>query len=422
MNEAQATVEIPKGQPEQLRSAANRYTGIDQALSASETQLMNAPLSVSSWQGRSSILYAWVAAEHAAAVRSQRGSVQAARIATDDYADALGDARRAARAAQNDEEDAIRLISQLKSKIADEEREQETATAAIALATIDLAADALTAGGASGAQDRLTRATEALGASQDRERRLRTRLEEQRDALARARRRGDDATDQARTAAIAYAAGMETAAGVPPMIAVVGPPARALGGGQRTTLRRPRDIKAQPTSSPARDSDPFFDFDPLTAFGWGVSGATGGYVNRAAGARKARRGANERLTRASDPSRKLTESGYRQGLRDAERGVARTSDAASTASKGLKYVKPLGPIVDVGTGIHDVTSGEKGALRSGIETAGSIGGGVLGGLGAGLLGIETGPGALVTGAAGAAGGSTVGKGGAGKLADLLGID
>lgn len=52
----------------------------------------------------------------------------------------------------------------------------------------------------------------------------------------------------------------------------------------------------------------------------------------------------------------------------------------------------------------------------------SIGGGVGGGLGAGLLGIETGPGALVTGAAGAAGGSTVGKGGAGKLADLLGID
>ena len=52
----------------------------------------------------------------------------------------------------------------------------------------------------------------------------------------------------------------------------------------------------------------------------------------------------------------------------------------------------------------------------------SIGGGVVGGLGAGPLGIETGPGALVTGAAGAAGGSTAGKGGAGKLADLLGID
>jgi len=421
VSEDQPTVEIPKGQPDQLRSAASRYTGIDQALSASETQLMNAPLSVSSWQGRASTVYALVAAEHADAVRRQRGSVQAARVATDDYADALADARSAARAAKEEEREAIDLIAKLKVQIADEQDAQQTATAAIAIASIELAADALTGGAASDARGRLSRATEALQASQDREARLRTRLGEQRDALTRARRRGDRATEQAQSAAIAYAAGMEAATGVPPMVAAIGPPARSLGGGQRTTLRTPRDIKPQPTG-PSPGSDPFSGFDPISALGWGITGATGGYVNRAEGARKARRGANERLTRASDPSRKLTESGYNQALRDAERGASEGSGAARAASKGLKFAKPLGPITDVGTGVYDAASGQKGWLRSGVETGGSIVGGVLGGAGAGLLAIESGPGAVVAGAAGATGGSALGKSGAGALADALGID
>ena len=48
----------------------------------------------------------------------------------------------------------------------------------------------------------------------------------------------------------------------------------------------------------------------------------------------------------------------------------------------------------------EAASGQKGWVRRRMETAGGIGGGVIGGGLAGLLGIESGPGAFVTGAAG----------------------
>lgn len=366
MNETESVVEIPKGDPETLRSVASRYEGIEQALRASETQLMKAPLSLGSWQGPASIAYARVAAEHAAAVRQHHGSVQAARVATNDYADALADAREAARAARADEREALQRIATLKAEIADEEDNQAAAAAEITAATLELTVDAISGGGAGGAQDRIARAKEALEASQERERRLRVKLAEQREALASARRRGARAVEQAGAAAVAYAAGMEAAAGVPPMVAAVGTPARVLGGGQHTALRRPRNVKAQPTSPSAPDSDPFFN--PISALGWGITGATAGYVHRAKGVHLVRRAAAERLTHASNPSHKLTETGYSRALREAERGMAKSSAAARAASKGLSAAKIAGPAADVATGVYDTASGRKGALRSGIET------------------------------------------------------
>lgn len=419
MNETQPSVEIPKGEPNTLRFAARRYSSIDQALSGGEIQLQQAPLTVSSWEGTASIRYAAVAADHAAAVRSHRGSIQAARDATEEYADRLEQAREEAREAKRSEKEALDHIADLKDKIADEREIQRTATAAIVQAQMDLVGDL--AGTDTGAQDRLAAAQETLRESNEREARLRDKLTDEREALTRARRKGDRATEKARLAAVGYASGMEAAAGVPPVIAALGPAMRSLGGGQRTHLRRPQEIKTKVDEPLPAGNGAGSGMTPIAALGWAITGGTGGYMNNLEMARRTRRAANRMLSHASDAGHKLTYTGYRNGLAEAEAATAKASSGARLAAKGARFAKPLGPLTDLGTGAYEAASGQKGWVRAGMETAGGIGGGVIGGGLAGLLGIESGPGAFVTGAAGAVGGSAAGKGLAGEIADILGI-
>ncbi|HEY7073817.1 MAG TPA: hypothetical protein VH418_00545 [Solirubrobacteraceae bacterium] len=423
MNETTPTVDVPQGDPSTLRFAAQRYTSIDQALSGGEIALQQAPLAVNSWQGGASIRYAVVAAEHAAAVRSHRGAIQAARDATDTYADRLEHARSEAREAKRAEKEALDKIAKLKGKIADEQDIQRIATGEITSLSMQLASDTL-GGGSGNVAARLQQAETTLRESNERERTLRGQLDDARDDLEQARRKGNHAKTLARNAAVGYAAGMEAAGGVPPVIAALGPPAQSLGGGQRVHLRRPNEIK--PGVNGVNDPIPpghgqTSGMTPLEALGWAVTAGTGGFMNNLEKARDWRRAANKILTHAYNADHKLTPAGYLGGIARAEKGASEAAAAARTAAKGARFLKPLGPLTDVGTGVYDAASGKKGWLRSGIETVGSIGGGVGGGLLAGALGIETGPGAVATGAAGAVGGSAAGRGGASWIADKLGI-
>jgi uncharacterized protein YukE len=422
-DETTPSVEVPQGEPNTLRFAARRYSSIDQALAGGEIQLQQAPLAVDSWQGGASIRYAAVAAEHAAAVRAHRGSVQAARDATETYADRLEHARTEAREAKRAEKEALDRIAKLKDKIADELDIQRIATGEITSLSMQLTSDTLT-GGAGNVAARLAQAETTLRESNDRERTLRGQLDDAREDLGKARRKGDHATTLARNAAVGYAAGMEAAAGVPPVIAALGPPAQTLGGGQRIHLRRPNEIK--PGVNGVNDPippghGPKSGMTPVEALGWAITAGTGGYGNNLEMARRARRAANKMLSHAYDASHKLTPEGYFGGITKAERASAEAAGAARTAAKGVRFLKPLGPLTDIGTGVYDAASGHKSWARSSIETVGSIGGGIGGGFVAGVLGIETGPADVAVGAAGAVGGSAGGRQGAGWIADKLGI-
>jgi hypothetical protein len=423
VSETAPTVEVPQGDPGTLRFAAQRYASIDQALSGSELQLQNAPLAVNSWQGGSSIRYAAVAAEHAAAVRAHRGAIQAARDATDTYADRLERARTEAKAAKKAEAKALSEIATLKGKIADEEDIQRTAGGEVTTLSMQLANDTLS-GGMGNVAARLSAAEQRLHDSQARERTLRGELADARDELAQARKKGDEATKHARDAAVAYAAGMEAAAGVPPVIAALGPPAQTLGGGQRIHLLRPNEVK--PGVNGVDDPlpaghGPLSGMKPKDALGWAITGGVGGYENNLEMARRARSLANKALTKAYDPAGKVNPDDYFGGIAKAEAESAEAAGIAHTAAKGFRILKPLGPAADVAGGFYDAASGDKSWGRSALETVGSITGGTLGGLGAGLLGIESGPGAIATGAAGAVGGSAGGRWFGDKVADILHI-
>ena len=435
--QSHAGITVPEGDPEAVRSMAHTFKGLAGSLERSAHGFGAMPGELSSWQGPASVAFASVAQDSRAA--ASEGSVAFARKAhaADRLADQLEQAQRETRRAISDAKDAERRIRTAKHEIADARGRHQQALERIAVADLVIAAGGLIGAGATGAHAERDQAQRDADQAEDDQRRAEKALERAQNDLQDAQRAGRRADQDAQHATTA-ATGAFTALAATPQLAPLGGPATGITtnptnpltgipalvpikdlGAPGTRPGRLRDVGARPTGPSG--FDPLFGQDPLTALGWGLSGSTGGYVNRADGARITRRGANERLTRASDPSRKLTESGYRQGLSEAERGASESSGAARAASKGLKLAKPLGPIVDIGTGTYDAASGHKGWLRSGIETTGSIGGGIIGGAGAGLLGIESGPGAIATGAVGATVVSAGGKSAAGKIADFFGI-
>jgi hypothetical protein len=433
--QSHAGITVPEGDPEAVRSMAQTFKGMAGSLERSAYGFGAMPGELSGWQGPASVAFASVAHESGAAATAGSVAFDRKAQAADRLADQLEQAQRDTRQAISDAKDAERRIRVAKREIADARDRRQRALDRVAAADLVIAATDLIATAPAGAYAERDQAKRDADQAEQDQQRAQKALDRAQDDLQDAQRAGRRAQGDAQDATTTAAGAFTALAATPRLAPLPGPangittnPTNPFAGipalvpirngtpGSRPT--RARDGGSQPTGPSG--FDPLFGQDPLTWLGWGVSGGTGGYVNRADGARKTRRAANERLTRASDPST-LTEPDYRKGLSEAERGASESSGAARAASKGLRFAKPLGPVTDLGTGVYDAASGHKGWLRSGIETTGSITGGVLGGLGAGALGIESGPGAFVTGAAGATAGSAGLRGLAGKAADALGI-
>jgi len=435
--QSHAGITVPEGDPEAVRSMAQTFKGMAGSLERSAYGFGAMPGELASWQGPASVAFASVAHESGAAATAGSVAFDRKAQAADRLADQLEQAQRDTRQAISDAKDAERRIRVAKREIADARDRRQRALERVAAAELVIAATDLIATAPAGAYAERDQAKRDADQAEQDQQRAQKALDRAQDDLQDSQRAGRRAQGDAQDATTAATGAFTALAATPQLASLAGPatgittnptnpfagipalvPLRSLGApGSRPT--RARDVGSQPNEPSG--FDPLFGEDPLTLLGWGVSGGSGGYLNRAEGARKARRGANERLTRASDPARKLTESGYRQNLSQAERGASESSGAARVASKGLRFAKPLGPVTDLGTGVYDAASGHKGWLRSGIETTGSITGGVLGGLGAGALGIESGPGAIATGFAGATAGSAGLRGLVGKAADALGI-
>lgn len=226
-----AGIAVPEGDPEQLRGLGRSYSGLAGAVDSAATVFDALPNELSMWQGPASVAFAGASVMGGGGARSA-GSVLDGNAATlRVYADDLDDTQRKAERAIEDARDAARRMREAEKMIDDARDRQAEANQRAAGAELVLVATGAVGidfGGAEAAKAQAERdAAEAAGD----ERRARRLLEQAIEDLEAAKRRGNDAEDEARTAALraAGALGAGTPGGIPG--ALGGPAGPSRGGG-----------------------------------------------------------------------------------------------------------------------------------------------------------------------------------------------
>lgn len=227
--ESFAGITVPEGEPGAVRQAAGTFTGAAGGLQEVTTGLQAIPEALSDWRGPASASFRGATITNGAALGAGVEAMRDAARAANDYADALEEAQREARAAIEAGRDAQRRIDQAESDIAAAQSAQIEASE-----RLDRAYQQAALAGAHGAPDTgamaaATAASDDISAAEAQETRARGELERAQDDLLQAQRRGEDAEDAARLAARRAGSVFSGLSGATPAAAVLGGSPALLG-------------------------------------------------------------------------------------------------------------------------------------------------------------------------------------------------
>lgn len=260
-------IEVPQGDPDALRGAANQVRGSAGMLEAASAQL-ESMLGGLGWRGPASIAHAGLTSTQAGMARVGVAALEGQATVISDYAETLEAAQRRADQAIEDARDADRRIRIAEREIEQAEADQrsaqtriETARAAkaaadnrVAAGIIDvLAADAGAAAEASAAAEReIADAQRDLEDAQRRERRARRDLEQAREDRREAQRRGQEAAESVEIARHGLVAAAQSVGFLPTQPGGPGNPAFATAAG--IALPPP-----PPPPKPAEEDRPWYE-------------------------------------------------------------------------------------------------------------------------------------------------------------------
>ena len=207
MPESFAGITVPEGEPAGLRAAARQFNAFALAVGSCSDRVRSLPGRLADWRGPASARFAGAAAEHADAAGGAVSALSAAGQAAAHYAEALHDAQEDARRAIDDARDATDRIKTLERQI-QEARDREAAANERA-ASAGIALDTAMATGMDDpiAASEYAAATQAATDARGDQIVLTRRLEDAKDDLERAQKRGEKAEKAAKIAGRAAAAG-----------------------------------------------------------------------------------------------------------------------------------------------------------------------------------------------------------------------
>jgi uncharacterized protein YukE len=207
MPESFAGITVPDGEPGGLRAAARQFNALALQIDSCSGRVRSLPGQLADWRGPASARFAGAAQEHADAAGGAVSALSTAGHAAAHYAEALHDAQEDARRAIDDARDATDRIKTLERQI-QEARDREAAANERA-ASAGIALDTAMATGMDDpiAASEYAAATQAATDARGDQIVLTRRLEDAKDDLERAQKRGEKAEKAAKIAGRAATAG-----------------------------------------------------------------------------------------------------------------------------------------------------------------------------------------------------------------------
>jgi hypothetical protein len=227
--ESFAGITVPEGEPGAVREAAGIFTGTAGGLQGVTAGLQAIPDGLSSWRGPASASFRGATITNGAALTAGVEAMRDAARAANDYADALEDAQRDARAAINAARDAQQRIDQAESDIAAAQSARIAASERLDRAHQQAALAGMHGAPDTGAMAAASAASDEIAAADAQESRARGELERAQDDLLQAKRRGEDAEDAARLAARRAGSLFSGLSGATPAAAILGGSPALLG-------------------------------------------------------------------------------------------------------------------------------------------------------------------------------------------------
>ena len=264
MPESFAGITVPDGEPAGLRAAARQFNAFALEIDSCAGRVQSLPGQLADWRGPASARFAGAAQQHAAAAGGAVTALSAAGQAAGRYAEALDEAQDDARQAIDDARDATDRIKKLEQMIIDAQNREAAANERAATAGIALEAAAM--GGVPDpiAQADYTAATQAASDAAGDQVTLGRRLDEAKEDLDRAKKRGEKAEQAARDAGTAAAAGFSALGGAVMYISAPSAgAAAAVGAGQVPPMYPPPRPGRGPLSDAASGGGYRTHGDPL---------------------------------------------------------------------------------------------------------------------------------------------------------------
>jgi hypothetical protein len=418
-----AGITVPMGNPGRLEQLGHSFAGLSGAVESSASSFRTLPVEMSTWQGAASVSFASAALEAGSGGDHAAASLSALSRAASGYARVLEDAQREAREAIDQAREAERRIRRAKELIADAQARHAAALLRAAAAEAEIFATSLVGNPSPGAEDARANAYAEAEAAADDDARARRLLDEAREDLEAAQRRG------ARAEREADEAGAEAArifGAVAPGIALASlrAPAAGFGGGAAAPAMPP----ARPVGggggerrSGAGSFSGFGDLTPLVvaAAPWVLTAGGGAF----SGYRSARRiPLGEAMKRAPVMAAAYVSAAWRdpgigphwlargreQGAAAAAKaaGAQRTANALRWGARGSALLAPAGGFLQ-----YKANEGEMSHEENVVRSVSTAGGEVVGGTLVGGLCAISGVGTWATvgcGTVGAVGGGFVG--------------
>jgi len=264
MPESFAGITVPEGEPGGLRSAARQFNAFALEVDAAAGRVGSLPGQLADWRGPASARFAGAAQQHSAAADGAVGALSAAGQAAARYAEALDEAQDDARAAIEDAKDATKRIKTLEREI-EAAKDREAAAQERALNAV-VAIDSASATGTPdlAAESELGAAQTAAADAANDQVVLGRRLEEARDDLLRAQKRGHKAEKRAEHAGEAAAGGFSALGDSVLYVSAPGAAAAAaVGSGQVPPMYPPMRPGRGPMSDAASGGGYRTHGDPL---------------------------------------------------------------------------------------------------------------------------------------------------------------
>jgi hypothetical protein len=235
MADSYAGITVPEGSAGGVESLGTTFDGMAGTLSGAATRLRGMPGSMSGWSGPASVNFAGTAFEQAEiadrAAQAFRDAGQAART----YAVELREAKRLTREAIAEARDANQRIKEAERDLADAKGRLAEAERRAAAASWELtvAAVSLEPVSTAGAEVELRAATMAADQARDDITRAETKLERARDDLTEAKKKGAKAATEASDAAARLQMAYTHVSMMAPAVGMLAPPATPGGGDGR---------------------------------------------------------------------------------------------------------------------------------------------------------------------------------------------
>jgi hypothetical protein len=382
MTDTYAGIAVPEGSAGGVESLGTTFDGMAGTLSGAASRLRGMPGGMGNWSGPASVNFAGTAFEQAdiadKASQAFRDAGQAARV----YATELREAKRLTREAITEARDANRRIKEAERDLADARKRLADAErrAAAAAWDITVASTSLEPVSTAGAEAALRAATLDADRARDDIQRAETQLERARDDLAEAKKKGTKAANEASDAAARLQMAYAHVSMMAPAVGMLAPP---------------------PSVTPGSGARPFMPATlqmPLVSPSFGMAVVNGALTGSAAALLWKQWAHLDKRYHSYAPWKTIAATpGQRITVRLQELRAGRMLETArgnrlnpvKTIGGSAVVLEPVGAYFQWKDNEAAGVSPTENAIRTGMASAGSIGGAALAGAGCAATGVGT---------------------------------